>query len=84
MANRTVSIRDAKTNLSRLVDEVRNGEEIVITEAGHAVARLVPLVTPGQERGLGALEGRFIVPADFDAPLSDEVLGAFEGRRRRR
>ncbi|MGE3274958.1 MAG: type II toxin-antitoxin system Phd/YefM family antitoxin [Vicinamibacterales bacterium] len=83
MANRTVSIREAKTRLSRLVDEVRNGEEIVITKAGRPAARLVPLVTLAQERRLGALEGQFTVPSDLDAALPDDVREEFEGRRGR-
>lgn len=82
MSGRTVNIHHAKTHLSRLVEEVSEGEEIVIAEAGRPVARLVPLEAPAQKRRLGPLKGRFTVPAEFDAPLPDEVLDAFEGRDR--
>jgi prevent-host-death family protein len=73
---RTVNIHEAKTHLSRLIDEVGEGREIVIARAGKPVARLVP-VRRAARRTLGALAGRFEVPADFDAPLPDEVIDAF-------
>ena len=82
MSGRTVNIHHAKTHLSRLVEEVSEGEEIVIAKAGRPVARLVPLEEPAQKRRLGPLKGRFKVPAEFDAPLPDDVLDAFEGRDR--
>jgi prevent-host-death family protein len=75
---RTVNIHEAKTHLSRLVDQVASGEEIVLAKAGKPVARLVPLVPPRQPRKLGVLAGRFRVPDDFDAPLPEEVVGSFE------
>lgn len=79
----TVNIHAAKTRLSRLVDEAAAGQEIVIARAGKPVARLMPLAPPSQQapkRVLGILAGRLRVPADFDAPLSDEDLAGFEGR----
>ena len=78
----TVNIHAAKTQLSRLVDEAAAGEEIVIARAGKPVARLMPLATPpvARRRVLGCLAGRLTMPADFDAPLPDDVLDAFEGR----
>jgi len=75
---RSVNIHEAKTHLSRLIDEVDKGGEVVIARAGKAVARLVPVDKPAR-RKLGALAGRFEVPADFDAPLPDDWLDAFEG-----
>jgi prevent-host-death family protein len=76
-----VNIHAAKTHLSRLVEEAAAGEEIVIAKAGKAVARLVPL-SEGKagKRRLGLLAGKLKIPADFDAPLPDETLDAFEGR----
>lgn len=77
-----VNIHAAKTQLSRLVDEVLTGKEIIIARAGKPVAKLVPL-TPFltvQRRVLGRLAGQVTVPADFDAPLPEDVLDAFEGR----
>ncbi|HKZ55064.1 MAG TPA: type II toxin-antitoxin system prevent-host-death family antitoxin [Anaerolineales bacterium] len=78
---RTVNIHEAKTHLSRLLETVSAGKEIVIAKAGKPLARLVPLGRPRRRRRLGVLRGRFTVPADFDAPLPDEVLDRFEGRR---
>jgi prevent-host-death family protein len=76
----TVNIHAAKTHLSRLVDEVAEGAEIVIAKAGKPVAKLVPLKPRSGRRKLGALAGKLVVPDDFDAPLPDEVLSDFEGR----
>jgi prevent-host-death family protein len=75
---RTVNIHEAKTHLSRLVEEVRKGEEIVIARAGRPVARLVPIAPEGDARTLGILAGAFTVPDDFDAPLPDDLIADFE------
>ena len=77
---RTVNIHAAKTQLSRLVDAAARGEEIIIAKAGKPAARLGPLATSQQSRRLGILAGKLHVPEDFDAPLPDEVIEAFEGR----
>jgi prevent-host-death family protein len=78
----TVNIHAARTHLSRLVDAAAAGEEILIARAGKPVARLVPLLDTQARprRRLGLLAGKLSVPADFDAPLPDDILGAFEGR----
>ena len=76
----TVNIHAAKTHLSRLIDEVAEGEEVVIAKAGRPVARLVPIGKAPRRRTLGSLAGRLTVPRDFDAPLPDEILAAFEER----
>lgn len=77
---RTFNIHEAKTQLSRLVDEVAAGDEIIIAKAGKPLAKLLPLQVDNKKRKLGILAGKLIVPADFDAPLSNEVLGEFEGK----
>lgn len=74
-----VNIHDAKTRLSSLIERVEAGEEIVIARAGRPVARLVPLTSRRGRRKLGALDGRFRIPEDFNAPLPDAVLKAFSG-----
>jgi len=74
---RIVNVHQAKTHLSRLLEAVRRGEEIIIARAGVPVARLVPVAEP---RRLGRLAGRLRVAEDFDAPLPEDVLAAFEGR----
>ncbi len=77
----TVNIHEAKTHFSRLVDEAAAGEEIIIAKAGKPMAKLVPLEAP-KKHGVrvGSLVGMGTVPDDFDDPLPDEVLAAFEGR----
>ena len=78
----TVNIHAAKTQLSRLVEQAAAGEEIIIARAGRPLARLVPLTAPatGQKRVLGMLAGQLQVVDNFDRPLPDDMLAAFEGR----
>jgi prevent-host-death family protein len=76
----TVNVHAAKTHLSRLVEEAAAGGEIIIAKAGKPVAKLVPLNQQKSKRQLGALAGIAVIPADFDAPLPDDVIDAFEGR----
>ena len=76
----TINIHEAKTHLSRLLEQVAGGEEIIIAKAGKAIARLVPLEAPPKKRQLGLLKGKLNVPDDFDAPLPDDELRLFEGR----
>jgi prevent-host-death family protein len=78
----TVNVHEAKTHLSRLLDRAQGGEEFVIAKAGRPVARLGPLARPGKKRRLGLLDGKLKVPDDFNEPLPDEVIAAFEGQRR--
>ena len=77
---RTVNIHEAKTQLSKLIEAVENGEEVVIARASRPVARLTRLPPPPPRRKLGTLAGRVSIPDDFDAPLADEVLAQFDGR----
>jgi prevent-host-death family protein len=72
-----VNIHEAKTHLSRLLQRVIAGEEIVIARDGEPVARLVPIERPAR-RLFGSDRGLFEVPADFDAPLPPDVLAEFE------
>lgn len=74
---KSVGVHQAKTHLSRLLDDVAAGEEVVITRRGEPAARLVALGT-GAQRAFGIDRGRLIVPEGFDAPLDDEVLDGFE------
>jgi len=75
-----VNMHEAKTTLSRLVDRVAEGEEIVIARDGEPVALLSPLKPV--ERRPGRLKGRIRISADFDAPLPPKLLRAFGGRGR--
>lgn len=76
----TVNIHEAKTHLSRLVDEVAAGAEIIIAKAGKPMARLAPIAAPIRKKHLGLLKSKIKVPDDFNAPLDDETLSTFEGR----
>jgi prevent-host-death family protein len=81
MVRETVSLYQAKTQLSRLVDRAAAGEEIVIAKSGRPRARLVPLEDTRPLRVPGKGKGRWRVSKDFDAPLPDDVLHGFEGGR---
>lgn len=74
-----VNIHEAKTNLSRLVDEVSDGEVVVLAKAGKPVAKIVPLGAERKPRKPGFLKRKIKIAKDFDAPLPDEVLDGFEG-----
>jgi len=80
---KVVNTHETKTQLSRLLKRVALGEEITIANRGKPVARLGPLQAKDSDRKLGALKGKFSVPDDFDAPLPDEILDAFEGKAKR-
>jgi prevent-host-death family protein len=78
---KTVNLYEAKTQLSRLVERAAKGEEIIIAKAGEPKARLVPLARPVKNRKPGDWKGRLVIGPDFDAPLPDDLLAGFEGRR---
>jgi prevent-host-death family protein len=75
---KSVGVHEAKTHLSRLLDAVAAGEDVLITRRGTPAARLVALRT-GSPRAFGIDRGRLAIPDDFDAPLDADVLEAFEG-----
>ena len=74
---KSVGVHEAKTHLSRLLEDVAAGEEVIITRRGEEIASLVP-VHQSSARQFGVDRGRFVIPDDFDAPLPDVVLDAFE------
>ncbi len=76
----TVNIYDAKTRLSQLVDKAASGEDVVVSRNGKPLVRITRLVAPKRRIKFGVLKGKIKVASDFDAPLPDEVLAAFEGR----
>lgn len=71
-----MNIHEAKTHFSKLIARVLEGEEVVISKAGVPVARLVPFV---ERRPMGFDAGKVELAPDFDAPLPDSLLDAFEG-----
>lgn len=81
-AAKAVSIHDAKTHFSSLLARVEKGQEFVIARAGKPTARLIPTIPERSSPIFGADRGAFTVPDDFDSPLPDEILDAFEGKRR--
>lgn len=76
----TVNIHKAKTHFSRLIEDVKEGNEVVIAKAGEPVAKLVPINPKKPVRKPGFLKGRINIADDFDATLPADVLNAFEGR----
>lgn len=76
-----VNIHQAKTELSKLVERAEAGEEIIIARAGKPAAKLVPLTRARGRRRLGLLDGKFRIPDDFNEPLPESVVRAFEGRK---
>jgi prevent-host-death family protein len=77
---KVINIHEAKTHLSKIVDEVAAGAEVIIAKAGKPMARLSPISATTQPKKLGLLKGKIKVPDDFNAPLDDEVIAEFEGR----
>jgi prevent-host-death family protein len=75
-----VNIHEAKTHLSKFVDEAAAGREVIIAKAGRKIARLVPIQVKPRPKKLGGLKGRIKVPDDFNTPLESSVIAAFEGR----
>jgi len=74
-----VNIHEAKTQLSRYVDQAAAGEEIIIARAGKPVARLVSLAKNTTPRPLGLGAGRFRMPEQFDRMAQEEIEGLFYG-----
>jgi prevent-host-death family protein len=75
----TVNIHQAKTQLSQLLALVARGEEVIVARAGTPVARLVPYRPEVPPRVDGAWRGLLRLSEDFEAPLPDGLLEAFEG-----
>jgi prevent-host-death family protein len=75
----TVNIHEAKTHLSRLVDQAAAGEPFIIAKAGKPLVKVVPLNAPaeGQIKRLGFLAGQIAVPDDFDEMKQAEIEQLF-------
>jgi prevent-host-death family protein len=74
----TVNIHEAKTNLSKLLVRVANGEEIIISKSGKPIAKLVSISNKLKRRSPGSAKGKIFIEKDFDSPLPEEILKAFE------
>ena len=79
---KAVNIYDARTHFPKLLARVEKGEEVVIARAGKPIARLVPNDSAPKVPVFGADRGTFTVPDDFDSPLAEDVVSAFEGEER--
>jgi len=73
-----VNLHDAKTHLSRYVDRVLAGEEVVIARAGRPLVRLVPLAPETNRREGGFLRGRASVTADLKADFRAPIAAMFD------
>ena len=80
---KTVNVHEAKTHLSKLLESVSKGEEVVIAKAGKPVARLVRETPRKRFRVLGTMRGKFVVPDDFNDPLP-EFERLFYGENKRK
>lgn len=75
---KSVNVHEAKTHLSRLLEQVEAGEEITLCRAGRPIARLVPYAARREPRQPGFWKGRVVIKPTFDDPLPefDEAFGA--------
>ncbi len=75
---KTVNMHEAKTHLSRLIEEAVAGEPFVIARAGKPLVKVVMIDAP-EPRRIGFLQGRARIPDDFDAMGGDDISKLFEG-----
>ncbi|HEX5597944.1 MAG TPA: type II toxin-antitoxin system prevent-host-death family antitoxin [Micromonosporaceae bacterium] len=68
------NIHDAKTNLSRIIERVEHGEEIIISRAGTPVAKVIPLTRKVRRTGRGSLRGKLVLSEDWDSPQVNEAI----------
>jgi prevent-host-death family protein len=80
---RTINIHEAKTHLSRLIEQAAQGEPFVIAKAGKPMVKVMALEAPaaGQTRRIGFMEGQITVPEDFDRMGEKEIESLFSGDR---
>lgn len=76
----TTNIYEAKTNLSKLIEYVLSGKEVVIAKAGKPVAKLTPYLPSKEKRKPGLLKGKIMIPDDFDDE-SEEINKLFYGSK---
>lgn len=76
----TFNIHEAKTHLSRLIDQAAKGEPFVIAKAGKPLVKVTKIGTPKATRRLGFLAGEIVVPKDFDRMGSKEIEKLFDGK----
>jgi prevent-host-death family protein len=76
-----MNIHEAKTHLSRLIEQVAQGESFIIAKAGKPIAKIVPLDAPSlnEQRRVGFLSGKIAVPDDFDQMGQAQIENLFYG-----
>jgi prevent-host-death family protein len=79
ITTRTVTIHEAKTNLSRLIAAVEAGEEVVIARGKTPAVRMVP-IAPKPKRVPGLWKGQIEIGPEFFEPMSEDELALWEGR----
>jgi len=72
-----VNIHEAKTHLSRLLERVAMGEEVIIAKAGTPVAKLVPIKQASHGFKFGSAKGKIVISDDFNDPLPKEIEDLF-------
>jgi prevent-host-death family protein len=72
-----INIHEAKTHLSRIIEEVARGKAVIIGKAGKPMARLVPMTPEVRPKKLGTLKGKIRVSDNFNDPLPAAILAAF-------
>ncbi len=72
-----VNIHEAKTQFSKLIVRVKQGEDVIIAMAGKPVAKLVPIKPARKPRNPGSAKGKVTMAGDFNAPLPDELVKDF-------
>jgi prevent-host-death family protein len=72
-----VNVHEAKTHLSKLLERVAVGEEVIIAKAGKPVAKLVAIPSERPRFKLGSATGEFVVPDDFNEPLPKDIEDLF-------
>jgi prevent-host-death family protein len=69
-------MHDAKTHLSRIIERVERGEEVIIDRAGTPVAKIIPLVRRVNRAAVGSLAGRLDLSGDWDSPQTNAEIAA--------
>ncbi|MBW4672108.1 MAG: type II toxin-antitoxin system Phd/YefM family antitoxin [Cyanomargarita calcarea GSE-NOS-MK-12-04C] len=72
-----VELPELSTDLAELLRLVLSGEEVIISQAGTPIARIVPIVKQSLPRIPGLDKGKVIIASDFDTPLPDDILNSF-------
>jgi prevent-host-death family protein len=68
------NMHDAKTHLSRIIERVEGGEEVIIDRAGTPVAKIIPLVRRVNRTSVGSLAGRLDLSGDWDSPQTNAEI----------